>query len=181
MPSIAYNQFVPNPNNYPGNDIGDIAINAVSINSIWGVDHLNFSNANAGQHQQVTIPSTTTPVTQTGLSCVAHTQAGVADTSNPQLILKNSATSLPLSIIRAFGLINSGGIISGQSFNVSSVSLSVSTFTITLTSGCVTGINFAVICTNYTGASNVLITGAGVFTISVPFPLSSIAFIVLQI
>lgn len=58
---ISYNPSIPATNNSPANDQPLMQQNFSSINMLINVDHVNFSDANYGKHNQVTFAANNTP------------------------------------------------------------------------------------------------------------------------
>lgn len=130
MTMFTYNTGVPFATNNPSNDQPQMLINTVSNNGIWNVDHVGFNStgiignpqASGGQHLQVTFNGKHTPgFTPTDPLSVLFTLSGIAST-NSNLAFQNQNGTFPLSFIRAFAVVdNSGNIVAGQSFNVTSI------------------------------------------------------------
>jgi len=53
--SFTYTPGVPNPPNFPSQDVGNMQDNSNSINNIWAVDHFTFASGVAGRHKQVSL------------------------------------------------------------------------------------------------------------------------------
>jgi hypothetical protein len=66
MPDFAYTNGIPAASHNPSADQPIMQINNNSINSILGIDHFSFNNANGGWHQQSTYVNGTDPTTVGG-------------------------------------------------------------------------------------------------------------------
>lgn len=196
MGTYSYNATIPSANDFPGDDQPLILTNFSSISSLVSQDHVGFNAPNGGQHLQVTLPSNNTPGAQTGLASTVYTGPGTAKSSTSQLFYKNGDVPYHLSGVRAWGYCNSGGVISSQSYNVSSVSRTGSgNYTVTLTATAVNSANFAVLVSstmnsdvNAGSIAGYTITGTGTFqlnfrslTASAGVDPDSFSFIVLQL
>jgi hypothetical protein len=196
MPSIPYTNNVPNPSNYPANDVNSMQQNTNSINSIVAIDHYTFADTNAGQHKQLTMPTITSPLAQSGFSSVEYTNSGVALNTAPQLFWQNSQSIFHISPIRAWGTFDtSGNAVGNQKWNVATVTtitgVSNITYSVTLAANSVNSNNFCVFHSeNYSSLATLLfppfvsITGPGTFTVKLSTsnsPLTSLSFMVLQI
>ena len=147
MSSFTYNSAVPAPNDDPSADQPVMQINAASIASIIAVDHVGFNTSPGGTHNQVTFSSENTPSTPSDPSSVLYTAAG---TASPVASLQyvNANATFPINLIKAWAMATSAGLVSGQSFNVTSVTRnSTGTYTVVIPANVCTGTNYAVIAT----------------------------------
>lgn len=178
MPSYTYNATVPAANNAPADDQSVMLQNCSSISSLLSQDHVGFNTANGGQHLKVTLPGNTAPGSTSGLESVVYSGPGTAKASTSQLFYKNGDVPYQLSGVRAWGYCNSGGVISSQSYNVTTVTKSAAgNYVVTLTAGAVNVTTppaaFAVIVSStmnsaVTGGSiaGYTITGTGTFQLN---------------
>jgi len=160
---------IPAANNDPADDQPLMLQNFININSYVQVDHTNPANIGAGQHKYVTFNNKNTPGSPVDPTSSLYTFSGTASTVS-QLAFKNQNTTVPISILRAFGFANSSGIITSQSYNVASLTrVSTGIYNVTLTSGAVSSSNFAVIVSQsypnrvYAREIFYIITGVGTF------------------
>lgn len=196
MPSYTYNASIPAVNNAPADDQPIMLQNTSSISGLISQDHVGFNTANGGQHLQVTLPGNNTPGAQTGLAATVYTGPGTAKPSTSQLFYRNGDVPYHLSGVRAWGYANSGGVISSQSYNVTTVTRSsAGNYVVTLTANSVNSANFAVLVSStmnsaVTGGSiaGYTITGTGTFqlnfrslTAATAVDPDSFSFIVLQL
>lgn len=187
--SFTYTQNIPLDTNSPAEDQPDMKDNTNSTYSILNVDLYTFDSANAGKHQQVTIPARNAPGAQTDPACVVYTAAGTASTVS-NLILRNQNATFLLSCIRAFGVFTgaAGAIVASNSYNISSISGAVgaTVYTITLTAGATTGSSACILVHCSSAAANEINThvtlAANVVTITTAQTSASytISFVVLQ-
>lgn len=174
MPSFTYNATVPAANNAPADDQSVMLQNCSSISGLVSQDHVGFNTANGGQHLQVTLPGNNPAGAQVGLASAVYSNAGTAKPSTSQLFYRNGDVPYHLSGVRAWGFANTGGVISSQSFNVSSISRSgAGNYVVTLTANAVNSSNFAVLVSStmnsaVTGGSigGYTITGTGTFQLN---------------
>lgn len=174
MPSYSYNASIPAANDLPADDQPLMLTNFSSISGLVSQDHVGFNTANGGQHLQVTLPGNNTPGAQTGLASTVYSGPGTAKSSTSQLFYKNGDVPYHLSGVRAWGYANIGGVISSQSYNVTTVTRSsAGNYVVTLTANAVNSANFAVIVsstmnTAVTGGSiaGYTITGPGTFQLN---------------
>ena len=131
MPNLTYTLGRPAENISPSAQRASMETNNDNNATIWTVDHYGFNDNDGGLHEQVTLPNNNAGATQTGASSVVFSSVGVADPTSSQLDFKNSlggasAVNYILSSIKAWALCSgpAGGIISSQSFNVTSVTRS---------------------------------------------------------
>lgn len=192
--SFPYTTGLPNPPDNPSNDVSGMQQNTNTIDSYVAVDHVGFNNSAGGQHQQVTLPNNNTPSSPAALASVIYTGPGTALNSASQLFYVNSAITVQLSCVRAWGFIT--GTTITQGYNVASVTNpATGTYAVTLTSGAVSSASFAVLITsvvsdNFLTASiaGYTITGTGTFhanfrgmTGAVGTSVPTFSFIVLQV
>lgn len=130
--SISYNTNIPLATDTISQSQGQLYTNFNSINSIWNVDHYNFSSTYAGKHSQITIPANGTLASMSGLQSGIVTAAGSADNTTSQLFFKNAQSTFPLSAIKVFGfaIYNGSSVDLKNSYNCSSVTYSSSTYTV---------------------------------------------------
>lgn len=155
---------VPIGSNAPKNDQPNMLTNAASISSLIDVDHVSFNVANGGYHKQVTFNSTASPSTPSGLVSIGYTAAGVADNTKPQLMWKNSAMTIPVAPVKAWGCYTVDGsfnITAVQSTNINSVTRSSQgVYAVIVNSGVITGSGFGIqISSQDNGSGGVYITG----------------------
>lgn len=102
--SLSYNPSIPSANDYPGDDQGPMQTNFASINTWTAVDHFQFSNTNAGQHQIITMPANITPSTPVGTTAsVIYTKLSDTTPTTVNAMLQNSTATYLLSGIKAMG------------------------------------------------------------------------------
>lgn len=194
--TFSFNANIPQATDNPAVSQGQILQNFSSTSGLVAVDHVGFNTTNGGQHNQVTIPTNNTPGAQTGLASTIYTGPGTAKNTTSQLFYKNGDVPYQISGVRAWGYCNTGGVISSQSYNVSSVSRSGSgNYAVTLAANAVNTSNFAVLVSS-TMSSNVtngsiagyVVTGVGTFQLNFrsltgasAVDPDSFSFIVLQI
>lgn len=173
MSSLPYTTTIPAAGNDPADDQPLMQTNYASINTLIGVDHVSFAGPGYGEHEQVTFNNKNTPSTPTDPVSVLSTASGTAS-SVSQLTYTTQNAVLPLSCVRAFGLANGGGIVSSQSFNVSSVvRTGAGTYVVTLVANAVSSANFAVLVSGNVATSfnagqiaGYEITGVGTFQLN---------------
>lgn len=155
MTTFNYYPTIPNPPDNPSFDVTLMQTNSGSINSIIGVDHLTFKQAQGGgpgvsdgQHKQVTFANKNVPGgTPTDPLSILYTNNGSASTNAELFFINNSATLL-VSAVKAFGVFTtslSPVTTFGNSFGCASISGSGATYNITLNANIVTGNNVIVI------------------------------------
>jgi hypothetical protein len=144
MTMFPYNDSVPFPTNNPSNDQGQMLINTVSTFGIWAVDHVGYKStgiignpqASGGQHLRVTFNGKNPPgFTPTDPISALYTVSGVASTNSEMRFLNNLNTAFPISLIRAYAVVDTNGIIvASQQINVSSIAKSGpgTSYTVTL-------------------------------------------------
>lgn len=142
--SIPYNNNIPQPLDNPSISQGEFLTNFSGVDQWTNVDHFQFSNTNAGLHRQVTFPGVGIAGTPSGFGSTLYTAAGTAANTSAQLFWKNANATFHASPIKAWGLANSGGIISSQSSNATVVRNAVGNYTVTMPAGVVNGTNYAV-------------------------------------
>lgn len=143
--SINYNLNIPAAANNPSDDQPNMQINTNAINSWTGIDHVDFSGNPAGTHQQVTFSSQNTPGAQSDPSCVLYSATGVASTVSDVKFVNQNGTFL-LNSVRAAAIANTGGIVSSQSFNVTSVTRSAAgIYAVVIPANILTGSNYGVV------------------------------------
>ena len=131
MTMFTYNSGVPFATNNPSVDQPQMLINTVSNFGIWNVDHVGFNttnttgnpNASGGQHLRVTFNGKNPPAfTPTDPLSALYTVSGVASTNSELRFLNNLNTAFPVSLIRAFAVVDTNGnIVSSQQINVSAI------------------------------------------------------------
>jgi hypothetical protein len=89
---ISYDPTKPAANDKPANDQGPIQTNFASIKTLIDIDHVDFSNAYYGQHNQVTFGADNVPSLPTG-----NDAAG-----NARGILFTNTTSGPSNVNQLF-------------------------------------------------------------------------------
>lgn len=174
MPSFTYNATIPAANNSPADDQSIMLQNTSSISGLVSQDHVGFNTANGGQHLQVSLPGNNTAGPQTGLASTIYSGPGTAKPSTSQLFYRNGDVPYQVSCVRAWGFCNSGGVISSQSYNVSTVTRSsAGNYVVTLSANAVNSANFAVLVsaninTLVTSGSipGYVITGTGTFQLN---------------
>lgn len=195
--TFTYDNGVPAAPDNPSTDQPVMLTNAMSLASIWEVDHVGFNASSGGTHEQVTYSSKNTPSAQTDPQSVTYTASGVASSVSQNMFACQNGT-FQLSAIRAWGYSTSAGIVASQSINVTSVVRnSAGTYTITLATNAVSSANFAVFSSAAVTASvgavliSYAITGTGTFQLvfrglqnlptQTPTDPTSFTFMVLQI
>lgn len=145
--SFTYTTSIPATNNNPSDDQPDMQTNTNSINSLIAVDHVSFNNSAGGKHLQVTFNSENTPSSPTDPESVLFTGTGVAQSEADLKFINANATFL-LNSVRACAIANTGGIISTQSFNVTSVTnTATGRYAVVLPADVVTGTGYGVLVT----------------------------------
>lgn len=149
MSTFTYDQDIPNPSHNPSTDVTTMQTNAQAISGIFDEDHVGFNVANGGYHDQVHLPSFTSPSVVSGSGTegsVLYTAAGTAAPAVADLFFKNTNGTYRPNIVKAAGSFvgqaanGAVPIISG--YNVSSIAKTTpvgAVYTVTLTSGAVTG------------------------------------------
>jgi hypothetical protein len=180
MTTFAYYANIPNAPDNPSFDQPLMQTNSGSINSIIGIDHLTFGqaqgggpNVSDGQHKQVTFANKFVPgFMPTDPLSICYTNSGTASTVS-QMFYSNNNGIFQVSPIKAWGYAGTAGIISSQSVNVATVTrVSAGIYTVTLTTNAVTGDNFAVIAstTSQAGSNRLVVNyniiGIGQFTLT---------------
>lgn len=178
--SFTFSTTVPAASNNPSNDQPTMLANNVSTAGIIAVDHIGFNTASGGgQHAQVYLNANLDgyiplPPNPSSNDSIVFSNPGIAST-NAQLYLTNSISTVQLSGIRAWGFCNSGGVIANQATNVQNVTrLAAGKYTVQLVSNSVTSSNFAVIVSatmaNTLGPLSIVggyvITGVGTFQLN---------------
>lgn len=102
MPSLPYNENLPNPPDDPSADVASMQINAQSVNTILSRDLYTFGATNAGLHQQVTFPLQVSQIAPIDPIAKIYTTTGIAS-SVSDLRYINQNGIFPISCIRAFG------------------------------------------------------------------------------
>lgn len=175
--SFTFNDGVPAAADNPSVDQPIMLQNNISNQGIWAVDHIGFNAANGGQHQWTQFPIASTfptPPTPTGMNSVAYPGAGVSNPAAAQYFFQNSQATVQLSCVRAWALCSTGGIISTQSVNVTSVTRTgTGNYSVVLTTNAVTSSNFAVLVSGTVTSTlsigviaGYAITGVGTFQIN---------------
>lgn len=117
---FAIDVSIPAANDTGAEDQEPMKQNFVSINGFVSVDHVAPGTTNpantAGKHKQITFDDYHPPGKLLDPVSVAYTNVGRADSSHPQHYWRNSQAILPLSSIRAFGLIKITSTGSGTTF-----------------------------------------------------------------
>lgn len=151
---VTYNNDVPDGPNNPSQDQPKMKTNTNAIDTILDVDHISFNaDSGGGEHKHVTFlsdPAYVVPGVISGDSSVIYSDAGTAST-RAQLFYKNSLATTHLSCIRAWGYIDAQStppaVLSGQSYNVASVSIAANVYTVTLTANACSSDKYAILVT----------------------------------
>ena len=183
MTTFNYYANIPNAPDNPSFDQPLMQTNSQSLNTIIGVDHLTFRqaqgggpNVSDGQHKQVTFANKFVPIfTPTDPLSIAYTNSGTASTVS-QMFYSSANGIFQVSPIKAWAYCSTAGVISSQSVNVATVArlggFPIGVFAITLTTNAVTTNNFAVLLSSTTsGTSNrpvgtYQISGIGTFNLA---------------
>lgn len=157
MPNIGYNPGEPLANETPSVSQPKMAQNTNAVNDIIAVDHYSFGVDNGGYHKQINFPGPVAQADPTPPRAILYPVSGVASNSQTDLVWRNQATFpdppllFPVTMIRAFGTVQNG--VMTNAYNAAFVSQTSGTITINLTSGCVTGTNYIVLCSTTTGTT----------------------------
>lgn len=151
---VTYNNSIPDGPNNPSQDQPKMKTNTDAIDTILGVDHISFNaDSGGGEHQKVTFlsdPSYVVPPMPSGDTSIIYSDAGTAST-RAQLFYVNSLITTHLSCIRAWGYVDAlsspPAVISGQSYNVASVSLAGGIYTVTLSANACSSDKYAILVT----------------------------------
>lgn len=149
--SFGYNNGVPNGPNDPSVDQPDMLTNTKSIQNLIKVDHVDFNNTDGGKHKQVTLPNLNVPVAQAGVASTIFSNSGVALGANgAQLFLANSTGTLPLSLIKCYGVFavaaGNGNVTPINQVNIVGDIVQVGrTYTVNMTPNVTNGTTFGVI------------------------------------
>lgn len=152
MTLFNYNTNVPLGTDNPSTSQGQFLTNFNSIDGIVNEDMIGFGLNNGGQFKQIRFPSDPSyvvPPAPTVNGSVIFPRAGVAATT-AQLFFQNSTNTYQISPIRAWAYCNgtAGGIIAGQSFNVSSVTRTgTGQYTVVMPANVVSTANYGVLIT----------------------------------
>ncbi len=148
MTAYTYNAGVPAANDDPSVDQPDMLTNAQSINSLIGTDHVSFNSTGSGgvgaiggQHLQVTFNGKNVPGAQTDPISTLYTNSGTASTK-AEMFFKNQNGIFPASCIKAFASwvhTTISPIVPITSFNINSITIAATIYTITLTANATTG------------------------------------------
>lgn len=161
--SITYTTGIPDPTHNPSVDAPNMQTNTNSIDSWNSIDHFTFSSLNAGKHKYIQLPANSTPPSPGGLAASAYTAPGTADASQSQLYYANSSITVPLSIVKAFGVISTSGPTLTNGFNVASIGTAgTGIYQITMTTP-LAGTGYAVI------ATPVVVSGGGYPNITISY------------
>lgn len=124
-------------------DYQNIQDNFNQSNVVYGTDHYPFDNngANEGFHDKVTMPVRANPTTTAGQGIV-YTKDSAAQPGRSDLYYAYETDAgkamtgqfFPLNACKGFGKVDSGGLVAGTSFNVTSATLVGDIWTVTLTS-----------------------------------------------
>lgn len=144
---ITYNVNIPDTPNNPSNDQPLMKTNTNAIQTILGIDHVNFNVTNppdGGTHKQVTFSTKNAPVAQTEPQSVLYTDSGTASTV-ADMRFRNQNGIFPVNAIKAFGVFTTtavnGAVALDMGMNVSSITASAAgqTYTVALTANAVNG------------------------------------------
>ncbi len=144
--TFSFDSTIPAANNNPSDDQPIMLANNVSDEGIWDVDHVGYDVPNGGQHKLVRFNVKALPAAPTDPQSALYTNNGTAST-NAQLFFRNQDAILPISLIRAWAFCSAAGTITAsQSNNVFSVVRnSAGNFTVTLTAGATSSVNYGVL------------------------------------
>ena len=165
--SITFNTNIPQPGDNPSVSQGQFLTNFNAIQSIWGVDHVNFNvgaGSVSGQHQLVTFNGKNVPGTQTDPNSALYTNnvtSGSFNTASAstvaEMYYKNNSAIFPISMIKAFGCFDNNG----NSLNAWNMVLhspgghpSAGMFSFDMPSNCCTGTSYAVFCSAMVNATS---------------------------
>jgi hypothetical protein len=104
--TFSYNNNLPNPPDYPGNDVGGMQVNTQSLQQIIDVDHVDFTVNGAGWHNKVTFPDVYTVTGPAPINnvCALYPRAG---TNGPDLVFQNRSGIFSLGL----GTLTSNGVV----------------------------------------------------------------------
>lgn len=175
--SLMINTTIPAAGNSPSNDQPLIMGNFVNINAFLGIDLVGPGKPGNGFHQQVTLYQENAPSgPPTDPTSIIYSAAGVASTI-AELQYQNQNVTLPLSTVKAYALCSVAGIVSSQSFNVTSVTRMglTSTFNVVIPANVCTGLNYGVMVSpmNNSLALSYQVTITGATTFSITFTISA--------
>jgi hypothetical protein len=148
---MSFNYFpnIPFAQNNPSNDQPNMETNTNSISNLISVNHVGFNMTSSGQHLRCDFKGVNPPVgspTLADSSLFTNTTALGASPTNAGLFFQNANATFHFPI-RAWGwIIETGGVNSNQAWNVASaVLISTGLYEITLSTGAVSSVNFAVV------------------------------------
>lgn len=165
MPNINYTENIPAANNDPSDDQPNMLQNTNAINTWNNVDHIGFEDNDGGLHKFVRLNAKNDPGAQSGNQGAIFSQSGSVDT-NALLVFRNPTADFPISPIRAMVLFTTQLTTDGnttyaptQEFNINGDIEEVrgggiSTMTIELDAGIVTGNDIIVQITGNNSAAN---------------------------
>jgi len=179
---LTYTLNIPDAPNNPSNDQPNMKTNTNSISDIIDVDHYTFDKTPSGKHRQVTLAGKNVAGVQADPASTIYSDSGIANTV-AELRYRNQSGIFPLSLIRAYGIIQNGAIVGSQSINVSAVAAPVgSSTTVTLTSNAVTGTSYGVLAlSTVSTAVTYTILSSTQFRISGAGPANTVTFVVFQL
>ena len=194
MANYTFDDSVPATNNDPSVDQPVMLANNVSNEDIWDVDHVGFNASNGGTHKQINFFSNIAGSIGSANACAypgtrpaSYTNATGSGATNLYAI--NTAASsypLPMSCIKAGGVIDVAGPTFDTQFNCASVAHpSGTTYTVTLQSGVTTGDNVIVSFMPNSVSSSASISysfSAGVLSMTIGSgSATKISFLILQV
>lgn len=93
--ATTYNPNIPQPTNRPSDSQGQILLNFQTLDTVFAVDHVQFSlTTNFGKHKQVTFDTNHPAAAPAGTESVLYTRnVGAA----PALFWRNSVSEQPIS------------------------------------------------------------------------------------
>ena len=194
MGNFSFDDSIPATNHLISADQPIMLTNNVSNEDIWEQDHVGFNSDNGGTHKQINFFSNIAGAIGSANACIypgtrpaSYTNSTGSGATNLYAI--NTAASsypLPVSCIKAGGVIIASGPSFQTQFNCASVTKPTSiSYAVTLQSGVVTGDNVIVlfmpnvygssVTTSWTFSSNVLTlsVSSGAYTL--------ISFLVIQV
>lgn len=131
---IPYTPTIPATNDDPANDQPLMQQNFSSINTWINIDHVGFSNASYGEHNQVTFANVTSPATPSNPASILYTKNDIA--GNPQINFINSSAFANVASGKGCVLLLGGIILQWGGTGVISGSGNVITFATAFPNNC---------------------------------------------
>lgn len=174
---MTYNASIPQGSDFLSTSQGQILDNFGQLNTQFAIDHTAFNTGSGngnGFHKKVTLPDQTGSIPSSAADQVVVYGKTDSSISAPYYKRDGLATVFPLSPIKAFAMLTGAGSsvdpTINRSYNIASVTCSVSVFTVTLSEPMnTTGTDaYGVIANRFTGSSIITVTivSPTVFTLS---------------